>query len=310
MSTKEHGNRKHFYAGFDNGYGSVKLQIDDHSLVRIPSYISQEDMEDVAGRVVVDGKAYTVGESAYRSGATFNANSDHNDNKINNAKITLLGAIAHLPYRRSWELKLVTSLHDASLGDRLKEVLEGEFNPILAGKESTVKVEVLKVVPEGMGVLVGRKLPERLTVLDFGNGTTLYSRYFKGKREVHTPYPNGVQSLIELLTVAMKPLNGGKLGIPAKIRYALENGHTKYSSQIDFKSVYLTTVKDWLSQSLRQPLEQATESKHEGDEVWCIGGGCLLPGVGKLLEKKGFILLENPVDANVNGLLALAKKVG
>jgi hypothetical protein len=267
-------------------------------------------MEDVAGRVVVDGKAYTVGESAFRSGTVFNSNSDHNDNKILNAKITLLGAIAHLPYRRYWDLKVVTSLHDASLGERLKAVLEGEFTAILAGKESIVKVDVLKVVPEGMGVLVGRKLPERLTVLDFGNGTTLYSRYFKGKREVHTPYPDGVQCLIDLLTTAMKPLNGGKLGNPAKIRYALENGHTKYSSQIDFKSIYLSTVKDWLEKSLRQPLEIAAESKHEGDEVWAIGGGCLLPGVHKILEKKGFNVLENPVDANVNGLLGLAKKVG
>lgn len=307
--NKVHGNVKHFYAGFDNGYGSVKLLIDGHDLIRIPSYITSDDMEDVAGRVVIDGKSYTVGESAYRAGSNFVANSDHNDNKINNAKITLLGALAHLPHRKNWEIKLVSSLHDASLGDKLKAVLEGEHTPILAGKDSLVKVEVLKVIPEGMGMLVGRKLPERLTVLDFGNGTTLYSRYFKGKRENHTPYPNGVQSLIEMLTVAMKPINGGKLGVASKIRHALELGHTKYSSQIDFKSIYLETVKAWFSQGVRQPVEAATEAKHEGDEVWVIGGGCLLPGFAKMLEKKGFQVLENPVDANVTGLLTLAKKL-
>ncbi|MHC5932358.1 MAG: hypothetical protein ACYTXM_42435, partial [Nostoc sp.] len=73
------------------------------------------------------------------------------------------------------------SLHDVALASELQKVLNGEYQPILAGKQSDVKVEVLKVVLEGMGALFGHPLPKKLTILDFGNGTTLYSRYNRGK---------------------------------------------------------------------------------------------------------------------------------
>ncbi|AUB43058.1 Cell division ATPase FtsA (plasmid) [Nostoc flagelliforme CCNUN1] len=42
---------------------------------------------------------------------------------------------------------------------------------------------------------------------------------------------------------------------------------------------------------------------------WAIGGGCLLPGFKKLLEKNGFKILDNPVEANVSGLLEMAKTI-
>ncbi len=45
------------------------------------------------------------------------------------------------------------------------------------------------------------------------------------------------------------------------------------------------------------------DAKHQGDEIWAIGGGCLLPGFKKLLEKNGFKILDNPVEANVSGLI-------
>lgn len=47
MSSKNiHVNQKIFCAGFDNGYGSVKLLVDGFDPIRIPSYISKEEMED------------------------------------------------------------------------------------------------------------------------------------------------------------------------------------------------------------------------------------------------------------------------
>lgn len=217
-----HANQKIFCAGFDSGYGSVKLLVDSFDVVRIPSYISREDMEDVPGRVVYNGNAYTVGESAFRTGYYFERNADSNANKVNNALITLLGALAHLPHRKTWHLKLVVSLHDIALTSDLLKVLNGEYQPMLAGKLSDVKVEVLKVVPEGMGALFGRKLPKKLTVVDFGNGTTLYSRYFQGKREVHTPYAAGVEALIGEIAKKMKPSTVGSLATYRKFAFALK----------------------------------------------------------------------------------------
>lgn len=69
-----HALQKIFPAGFDNGYGSLKLLVDGFDVVRVPSYISSVDMEDVPGRVVFNGTAYTVGESALRSGYHFDRN--------------------------------------------------------------------------------------------------------------------------------------------------------------------------------------------------------------------------------------------
>jgi Actin like proteins N terminal domain len=304
-----HTLQKIFPAGFDNGYGSLKLLVDGFEVVRVPSYISTAEMEDVPGRVVFKGTAYTVGESAFRTGHHFERNTDHNENKINNALLTLLGALAHLPHRKAWHLKLVVSLHDVGLASKLQQVLNGEYQPILAGKQSDVKIEVLKVVPEGMGALFGQQLPPKLTVLDFGNGTTLYSRYSQGKREVHTPFPAGVEVLIEDISQKMKHLNGGKIGDASKIRFCLEMGHTKYSRDIDIKDVYGTCLKDWYEKYLKKPVNITLDAKHTGDEIWAIGGGCLLPGFKKLLEKNGFKIRDNPVEANAFGLLEMAKAI-
>ncbi|MFN6567967.1 ParM/StbA family protein [Dendronalium sp. ChiSLP03b] len=301
--------QKIFAAGFDNGYGSVKLLVDGFEVVRVPSYISIMEMEDVPGRVVFNGNAYTVGESAFRAGYHFERNTDDNENKVNNALLTLLGALAHLPHRKAWHLKLVVSLHDVSLTSKLERVLNGEYQPILAGNQSDVKVEVLKVIPEGMGALFGHQLPAKLTVLDFGNGTTLYSRYYQGKREVHTPYPTGVEVLIDDISQKMKHLNGGKIGDASKIRFCLEMGHTKYSRDIDIKDVYTSCLKDWYERYLKKVVNLTLDAKHQGDEIWAIGGGCLLPGFKKLLEKNGFKILDNPVEANANGLLEMAKAI-
>jgi hypothetical protein len=160
-----HTLQKIFPAGFDNGYGSLKLLVEGFEVVRVPSYITNAEMEDVPGRVVFNGTAYTVGESAYRTGNYFDRNTDNNENKVNNALLTLLGALAHLPHRRAWHLKLVVSLHDVALASELQKVLNGEYQPILAGKQSDVKVEVVKVVLEGMGALFGHPLPKKLTIL-------------------------------------------------------------------------------------------------------------------------------------------------
>ncbi|MFN6564270.1 MAG: ParM/StbA family protein [Nostoc sp. ChiSLP01] len=307
--TNIHALQKIFPAGFDNGYGSLKLLVDGFDVVRVPSYISTADMEDVPGRVEFNGTAYTVGESAFRTGNHFERNTDNNENKIKNALTTLLGALAHLPHRKLWHLKLVVSLHDVALAKNLMQVLNGEYQAILAGKPSEVKVEVLKVVPEGMGALFGRSLPKKLTVIDFGNGTTLYSRYTQGKREVHTPYPVGVEALIDEIAQKMKYLNGGKVGDASKVRFCLENEHTRYSRDIDIKDVYMACFKDWYEKYLKKVVGMALDAKHQGDEIWAIGGGCLLPGYKKLLEKNGFKVLDNPVEANAAGLLEMAKAI-
>ena len=66
-------------------------------------------MENVPGKVVFNGNGYTVGESAWSTGYYFERNTDSNINKVNNAFITLLGALAHstrckllTPFPKRW----------------------------------------------------------------------------------------------------------------------------------------------------------------------------------------------------------------
>lgn len=48
MGSKNiYGLQKIFCAGFDNGYGSAKLLVDGFDVIRISSYISFEEMENV-----------------------------------------------------------------------------------------------------------------------------------------------------------------------------------------------------------------------------------------------------------------------
>jgi hypothetical protein len=102
--------------------------------------------------------------------------------KIQYALPMLLGALAHLPHRKEWRLQITASIHDCdNLKEKLIEALSGEHECILSGYASKVCVRVVKVLPEGMGALVGEQLPGKLTLLDFGTGTTLFSRYSQGK---------------------------------------------------------------------------------------------------------------------------------
>ncbi|MHC5931480.1 MAG: hypothetical protein ACYTXM_37795, partial [Nostoc sp.] len=72
---------------------------------------------------------------------------------------------------------------------------------------------------------------------------------------------------------------------------------------------YSTCLKDWYEKYLKKVVNLTLDAKHQGDEIWAIGGGCLLPGFKKLLEKNGFTILDNPVEANVSGLLEMAKTI-
>ncbi|MCC5618786.1 hypothetical protein LC605_28795, partial [Nostoc sp. CHAB 5836] len=81
------------------------------------------------------------------------------------------------------------------------------------------------------------------------------------------------------------------------------------SRDIDVKDVYSASLKDWYEKYLKKVVNLTLDAKHQGDEIWAIGGGCLLPGFKKLLEKNGFKILDNPVEANVFGLLEIAKTI-
>jgi hypothetical protein len=304
-----HKNQKHFAGGIDNGFGNYKLLIEGHKLVVIPSYLTEEKMESVPGRVVLNNHEYTVGDSARRCGKYFTRNVDDASSKLQYALPMLLGALAHLPHRKEWYLHLAASIHDSdSLGESLIKTLSGEHDCILAGMPTKVVVDVVKVIPEGMGSLVDRQIPTKLTLLDFGNGTTLLSRYSQGKRELHEPVHFGVENLVDLIAREMKSSNDGLPGENHLIRSGLESGKLNYGRSQSFKAIYKKCLLEWSDKYLKKTIKKAKDAYEQGDEVWCIGGGCLLPGFRENLTKIGFKVHEFPVEANVTGLMSIAKK--
>lgn len=307
--AKPHGNQKVFAAAFDNGFGNGKLLIEGHETIIFPSYRTEKYMEDVPGRVLFDGRSFTVGESAFRGDDFFIRNVDDPSSKINDALIMLLGGIAHLPPRKQWDLKLAISIHDAdNFKDELTQKLSGTHECVLRGSDSKVNIEVIKVVPEGTASLFGEKVPNRLTLLDFGNGTTLLSRYADNKRESHEPEPCGVEQLIDLISVKMKAVNNGLPGKRSWIRQGLESGKLNYGRSQSIADIYKVALQEWFNEYLRKPVSKAKNAYELGDEVWCIGGGCLLKGMRGSLTKLGFKIHEHPLEANVRGLLRIAQK--
>jgi hypothetical protein len=66
-SAKPHKNQLHFVGGIDNGFGNYKLLLEEHPLIVVPSYLSEEKMESVPGRVQIGEREFTVGDSARRT---------------------------------------------------------------------------------------------------------------------------------------------------------------------------------------------------------------------------------------------------
>lgn len=307
--ARPHGNQKIFAAAFDNGFGNGKLLVEGYDTIIFPSYRSEKDMEDVPGRVIFNGRSYTVGESAFRGDDYFFRNVDDPSSKVNDSLVMLLGGIAHLSPRKEWDLKLAISIHDAdNFKDLLTEKLSGSHEAVLRGADSRVNVEVVRVVPEGTACLYGEKVPRQLTLLDFGNGTTLLSRYCDNKRESHEPEPCGVEQLIDLISVKMKAVNNGLPGKRSWIRKGLESGKLNYGRNQSFADIYKEALPQWFNDYLRKPVTKAKNAHELGDEVLCIGGGCLLKGMRGSLTKLGFKIHEYPLEANVRGLLRIAQK--
>lgn len=303
-----HKKQKHFACGTDIGFGYSKIYIEHYGLLRIPSYISEVCLDDVDGKVEYQDKTYTIGETAYLSDKHYHQNVENANSKIEYALIMLLGALSHLEHRKEWHLHIVTSIHDAdNLQATLIEKLNGTHVCKLKGKESTVTIDVLKVMPEGMAALYGQTIPKRLSLIDFGTGTTLFSRYLNGKRVYHEALSCGCHELIELIVKKFKA-STQKLEVSKHlIREGLESGKLNYGRSESFKAVYKEAMTEWYEKYLRNVTKKAKETYEEGDTVWCIGGGCLLPGFTQILQKAGFVVHDSPVDANVTGLFKIAQ---
>jgi hypothetical protein len=296
--------RLNHFLGLDLGNGNIKIATDDFTS-RIPSQQAIQPSTNSQGSVKDGDVCYLVGKGA--GNTNFKTRTVDNRNaKIDGIERLYLGAIAHLPkIPKQMHNYIVVSSHAwKTHKDIIKANLEKEKTVTLCGIDTTIKTEVLMVVPEGFGAVYNRK--DKVAVLDFGTGTTLLTTYENGKPVNFIPSKEGVQELFRIISKEMIAINGGYPGDEDEIRRSLERGD-KSIDGCNISSIYQTCLKSWWEISVKNLSQEASKLSKEGYEIVCVGGGVALPGFSTILSKKGFSpVMESPEMANAIGLYQMA----
>jgi hypothetical protein len=309
--------------GLDIGNGSIKLMSKEQRL-SIPSVISTE-INASGGRVKLEGVEYLLGEAALKNDrSTRQFTSDSPAIKVKDIKRLYFGTLAHYPNLSTTKsIQLVLSSNAfRKYGEEITKVLSGTQIVELNGKHHNISTEVLRVVPEGYGVIASKQPVEtkrgketvelditghRIFLIDLGNGTAIKSVYESGCREplVFTPERYGVSKLFNAFQESTADVNyGTKLDI-GEVRLIIEKGQLNYKG-LDFVSIYKQCLTSWWEKGLKPIVDEAVAYQSKGYTVVCTGGGILLPAMKPSLAKKGFHWVKDPVFANAQGLLMLA----
>jgi len=269
------------------------------------------------------GTEWKTGDLAYNADPYGHTKlSDKAEYKIEYALHSILGTLGTLPYRRSWNLYLVASIHNSKIfAKQLTEALEGTHVVCFNGKNSsysTIKLHVGLVPPEGAGSYVYCRHqnlidPTQIAIaLDFGTGTIIPTVFAPGGaieyREVLT-----VGGCVDLLDAIARDrelqiYEGGKLGDIELIRQGIENRSFLYgNSGVNFREVYQRELMPWLKDRFSLALKAVQPWRKLAGSFVVWGGGAQLPGVAAAVEKFGFTAVADGSWANALGLQRLAQ---
>ena len=327
--------------GIDNGHGLLKAAFDADSRqmkVRCPSKFKavREDSLDYptskygstfyyrdGDAKTLKGNEWKTGELAYTADPHGHTKlSDKAEYKIEYALHSTLGALGTLPYRPTWNLYAVASIHNSKLfAHQLTEALEGIHIANFNGKASpasTIKIKVGLVAPEGSGSYVYCRHQNLIDhtkhaiALDFGTGTLIVTVFAPGGsieyREVLS-----VGGCIDLLDAIardrqMQLYEGGKLGDVELIRKGIENRSFLYgNSGISFRDAYQQELMPWLKDRFSLALKAVQPWRKLAGSFVVWGGGAQLPGVAAAVEKFGYTTVIESSWANALGLQRLAQ---
>jgi hypothetical protein len=274
--------------GFDPGNGSAKLIVNGTE-IRIPSLIAplHSDIYEVplvrtgslityrsGTRTDLIGQRWFAGSSAY----TYSPNGhqkvvDDRKGKIKFGLQLLLGAIGASPQRSSWKLGLMLSIQDAqAFGKELTEAVVGYhdigINDNLAS--TRVEIDVLGVREEGQGAIVHAATTAVIDIktqnilIDVGHGTIITSVFgIGGKLITRTVTSGGVSALIEAIAKNIDTRRQlAKEGDRQIIRQGIESKDAPFkygTTGWNFRSVYATELKPWVSQNLATALKSVDD---------------------------------------------------
>ncbi len=319
--------------GWDGGNGHGKLVVGDAE-IKLPSYFQSlsknfdsELAEGCEGAIVqyLDGdqanlknQRFLIGEAAYTQyPLSYQRVADDSLGKVRYGLQMLLGAIALLPHREYWDLRVVASIQDAqAFGADLATALKGHHAVLLNGRYSVVDIDATPA-EEGAGAIFqavksGVILSkDRAILLDLGHGTSITSVFDAGKllRESRKVHPAGVGSLVDLIA---KHLDTRKQltheGDQHLIRMGIENHTFEYGcSGWNFRSIYESELKPWVAQTLAPALKNAAPWRSSAAAILASGGGAQLPGISQLLAKQGITVLVDGRWSNARGLSRLSQ---
>jgi Actin like proteins N terminal domain len=316
-------------AGFDLGNGYCKFSSNEVT-VRFPSYLEYYSyrpsetpregyIEYMEGGADVPYKIWASGYLAYDRNpmATLRV-TDDSQAKANQALQHLMGALSHIEkYYPEINVFLCASLHQKEgLEELLIQNLEGTHVVKFGGKVLPTKVivKVLKVYEEGHCAIAANadklKLSGQNVIIDLGNRTNIATLIgSRGVMVERKPFNFGVEELIRMISQNpkfLKKLNGDT-PIPHLIRLGLESQEFKYGKLFTFSEIYDAELKPWITKGLAPVFKFIHPWKINADACLVIGGGSLLPKVREALESKGFIVADNPVWSNSQGLLKAAE---
>lgn len=320
-------------AGYDGGYGFSKLCLEGNE-IKIPSYLAllhdsniYEPERDGACIEYLDGERtdmiglrWLAGKPAYQEfPGTFLQVVDDKKGKIRYGLHLLLGAIACLPIRASWDLFLIASVQDAQvLGAELSKALSGNHSIRINGKHvSHISISVSAIVEEGLGAIAestALNLCEggsQVILIDGGHGTFISSVFAKGKliQGSRKVLIGGVDALISSVSRNLETRRQlAAEGDKVLIREGIERGDFLYGkSGWCFQDIYNAELKPWVESVLAPALKSVDFWRANSETVLVSGGVARLPVIAGLLAKKGFITIPDSQWANARGLYKLAQ---
>jgi hypothetical protein len=318
-------------AGYDLGNSGVKFVTSDRK-IRFPSYLencyyrptelpTEGYVEYLEGDAItkLDYKQWLSGYAAYDANPKNHLRvTDDATAKVTQSLKHLLAALSYYPYKPVINLIICASLHErGDLEEQLIDAIAGKHIVKFGGKPipTTVNIHVLKVYDEGHAAIAANAhtldTSKQNVIVDIGNRTVIATLIGqKGHLANRKTFDNGVEELIRMISVnpTFKNRLQGEIAIPHLIRQGLESSEKPfwYGKQFSFEDIYRQELMPWVQKSLAPVFKFIHPWKINADACLIIGGGSQLRGVDEALKAKGFVIAENPLWANAEGLYQLA----
>ncbi len=322
-------NRRYFRSYTDLGNHWVKASIEGFDLIRVPSYKAtclENTSANLNGHVLyVDGsrqdligKCWLIGEQAVRSGSADLMRLV--DNYMGKSELYLeyfFGILAHLPQiNPEQHHKIIATCNDTKRHEPIiRKLAQGTHQVELRGIPTTINIEIVDVLPEGIAALRNHKLKGNVTICDIGGGNVTITRYANGELASEPIVKDfGCENLLQdlagnsLLKTIIKQapkldtlnasLEAGVKKIKGTENFALYYG----KSAIDILPAYKEELSRFIECRLREVIKLLDTYKLDGDTILVIGGGSKLPLLSVALKKKSYVMSSDGGFDNIKGL--------